>query len=88
MDAGIIDITLKSGETKKVYFEAYNGGGITSSQIGSMYVAVDISSNSYNYMMIHRVDSTNKTKALEQWYDGDSKVVDFNSSAIFSGIGK
>lgn len=88
MDAGIIDITLKSGETKKVYFEAYNGGGITSSQIGSMYVAVDISSNSYNYMMIHRVDSTNKTKALEQWYDSREKVVDFNSSAIFSGIGK
>lgn len=86
--ADTIRVDLKSGETKKVYFVSYSDTGVSKSDIGTMSVAVMINNTSNKHMLIHTVDTGSKSKALETWYDGSKESVNFDSSAIFSGIGK
>jgi len=85
--ANNIEVNLKSGETKTVYFVA-DGGAVSKSQIANMYVSVKIMNSDNKFMMSHRADTDSKSKVLESWYDGSKESVNFDSSAIFSGIGK
>ncbi|WP_324823546.1 S-layer homology domain-containing protein [Sinanaerobacter sp. ZZT-01] len=85
--ANNIEVNLKSGETKTVYFVA-DGEAVSKSQIANMYVSVKIMNSDNKFMMSHRADTDSKSKVLESWYDGSKESVNFDSSAIFSGIGK
>lgn len=86
--ADTIRVDLKSGESKTVYFVSYSDTGVSKSEISVMSVGVMINNSSNKHMLIHTVDTGSKTKALETWYDGSKESVNFDSSAIFSGIGK
>lgn len=81
---------IKSGESGKKYFEHYDGVKITKSMIGGAKVTVAVTPiNSTDSTIHHTVYSSNKTKAAEQWYDNNNNTtVDYNSSHIWSGIGK
>jgi len=86
--ADTISVKLKSGETKTVYFVSFKDTGVLRSEIAKMSVGVMINNSSNKHMFVHTVDTTSKTKALESWYNGRNSTVDFDSSSIFSGIGK
>lgn len=84
-----IKVNLKSGETKKVYFKSYSGGKVTKSEIGSMSIGVYICPNSDNskYMFTRGIESGYKTTANGKWYNGSADNVNFDSSAVWSGLG-
>lgn len=86
--ANSIRADVKSGETVKIYFEDSNGNPVTVSQVGIAKVSIKILNESNRYMFSHSVSSEAKTSALENWYDGSTEKVSFDSSAIFKGIGK
>ena len=85
-----IDFTLASGETKKVYFNSHQDTKVLKGQIGDASVYINI----YNikdgrYMKSLKVNTSNKSKARVDWYDGNnSSFIDYNSNHIFAGIGK
>lgn len=83
-----VNVTLKSGESQTVYLKTFEGGSVSKSQIANMYISVAIYSNSGKSMMNHIAYATSKTKTTETWYDGSSSVINFDGSAVFSGIGK
>ena len=84
-----IKVNLKSGETKKVYFNSYSGGKVTKGEIGSMSIGVYICPNSDNskYMFTRGIESGYKTTANGKWYNGSADNVSFDSSAVWSGLG-
>lgn len=84
-----ISVTLKSGETKKVYFNSYSGGKVTKSEIGSMSIGVYIYPNSDNskYMFTRGIESGYKTTANGKWYDGSLDTATLDSSAVWAGLG-
>lgn len=82
---------VKPGETVKVYFYSFASEGtkgITKNQIDSISVGVIINNSKNQHMFIREVSSNDKTHAYGEWYDGETETVDYNSSAIFAGIGK
>lgn len=82
---------VKPGETVKVYFYSYASEGtkgITKNQIDIATAAVMIQNADGKEMFIRKVNTTDKTHAVGVWYDGETETVDYNSSAIFAGIGK
>lgn len=85
-----IDIMLNSGETKKVYFNSFEDTKVLKGQIGvaSVYINIyNIKNGRYSKSLT--VESTNKSKAMVDWYDGNNdSVIDYNSNHIFAGIGK
>ena len=83
-----VNVNLKSGESQTVYLKTFEGGSVSKSQIANMYISVAIYSNSGKSMMNHIAYATSKTKTTETWYDGSSSVINFDGSAVFSGIGK
>ena len=85
-----IDITLNSGETKKVYFNSFEDTKVLKGQIGVASVYINIyNTKNGRYMKSLTVESTNKSKARVDWYSNtNSSVIDYNSNHIFAGIGK
>ena len=67
-----ISVDLKSGETKKVYFNSYSGGKVTKSEIGSMSVGIyiyangDVSKSMFTRSIYSDVNGT----ANATWYNG------------------
>lgn len=84
-----IRVDLKSGETKKVYFNSYSGGKVTKSEIGSMSVGTYIYANGdvSKSMFVRGIESGYKTTANGKWYNGSADNVSFDSSAVWSGLG-
>lgn len=82
-----IDVTLKSGETKKVYFNSYSGGKVTKGEIGYMLLGSMINNSETKHMFVRSLDSDNKQIAFGEWYDGSADNVNFDSSAVWSGLG-
>ena len=84
-----ISVTLKSGETKKVYFNSYSGGKVTKSEIGSMTIGVYIYANGdvSKSMFTRGIESGYKTTANGKWYDGSLDTATLDSSAVWSGLG-
>ena len=84
-----ISVTLKSGETKKVYFNSYSGGKVTKSEIGSMTIGVYIYANGdvSKSMFTRGIESGYKTTANGKWYDGSLDTATLDSSAVWAGLG-
>ena len=82
-----IDVTLKSGETKKVYFNSYSGGKVTKGEIGYMLLGSMINNSETKHMFVRSLDSDNKQIAFGEWYDGSADNVNFDSSAVWAGLG-
>lgn len=84
-----ISVTLKSGETKKVYFKSYSGGKVTKSEIGSMSVGTYIYANGdvSKSMFTRSIYSDVKGTANATWYDGSLDTATLDSSAVWSGLG-
>lgn len=84
-----IRVDLKSGETKKVYFNSFSGGKVTKGEIGSMAISVYIYANGdvSKSMFVRGIESGYKTTANGKWYDGSADNVSFDSSAVWSGLG-
>lgn len=84
-----ISVDLKSGETKKVYFNSYSGGKVTKSEIGSMSVGIyiyangDVSKSMFTRSIYSDVNGT----ANATWYDGSLDTAKLDSSAVWSGLG-
>lgn len=87
--ADSIRVNLKSGETKKVYFNSFSGGKVTKGEIGSMSIGVYIYANGdvSKYMFSRSIESDYKTTANGKWYDGSADNVSFDSSAVWAGLG-
>lgn len=84
-----IRVDLKSGETKKVYFNSFSGGKVTKGEIGSMAISVYIYANGdvSKSMFVRGIESGYKTTANGKWYDGSADNVSFDSSAVWAGLG-
>ena len=82
-----IDVTLKSGETKKVYFNSYSGGKVTKGEIGYMLLGSMINNSETKHMFVRSLDSDNKQTAFGEWYNGSADNVSFDSSAVWAGLG-
>ena len=84
-----ISVDLKSGETKKVYFNSYSGGKVTKSEIGSMSVGIYIYANGdvSKSMFTRSIYSDVKGTANATWYDGSLDTATLDSSAVWSGLG-
>ena len=84
-----ISVTLKSGETKKVYFNSYSGGKVTKSEIGSMTIGVYIYANGdvSKSMFTRSIYSDVKGTANATWYDGSLDAAKLDSSAVWAGLG-
>ena len=84
-----IRVDLKSGETKKVYFNSFSGGKVTKGEIGSMSIGVYIYANGdvSKYMFSRSIESDYKTTANGKWYNGSADNVSFDSSAVWAGLG-
>lgn len=84
-----IRVDLKSGETKKVYFNSFSGGKVTKGEIGSMAISVYIYANGdvSKSMFVRGIESGYKTTANGKWYNGSADNVSFDSSAVWSGLG-
>jgi len=85
--ANQINVDLKSGESKTVYFEGWEGK-VTSNQIDRMSITVEVINANDEAMFNRTIYSNNPTTANAQWYDGRYDLVDFDSSAVWQGIGK
>ena len=84
-----IKVNLKSGETKKVYFNSYSGGKVTKGEIGSMSIGVYIYANGdvSKYMFTRSIYSDVNGTANAIWYDGSLDTATLDSSAVWSGLG-
>ena len=84
-----IRVDLKSGETKKVYFNSYSGGKVTKSEIGSMSVGTYIYANEdiSKSMFTRSIYSDVKGTANATWYNGSLDALEFDSSAVWAGLG-
>ena len=84
-----ISVTLKSGETKKVYFNSYSGGKVTKGEIGSMSVGTYIYANGdvSKSMFTRSIYSDVKGTANATWYNGSLDTATLDSSAVWSGLG-
>ena len=81
---------LKSGEsTQKLYFKKYTGGKVTKKDIGSMGIGVYIYANGdvSRHMFVRSIDSDYPTTANGVWYDGAYDYMEFDSSAVWAGLG-
>lgn len=84
-----ISVELKSGETKKVYFNSYSGGKVTKSEVGSMSVGTYIYANGdvSKSMFTRSIYSDSKGTANATWYDGSLDTATLDSSAVWAGLG-
>lgn len=84
-----ISVTLKSGETKKVYFNSYSGGKVTKGEIGSMAISVYIYANGdvSKSMFTRSIYSDVKGTANATWYNGSLDTATLDSSAVWAGLG-
>ena len=87
--ADSISVDLKSGETKKVYFNSFSGGKVTKGEIGSMAIGVYIYANEdiSKHMFTRSIYSDVKGTANATWYDGSLDALEFDSSAVWAGLG-
>lgn len=87
--ADSISVDLKSGETKKVYFNSFSGGKVTKGEIGSMAIGVYIYANEdiSKHMFTRSIYSDVKGTANATWYDGSLDTATLDSSAVWSGLG-
>ena len=87
--ADSIRVNLKSGETKKVYFNSYSGGKVTKGEIGSMAISVYIYANDdvSKYMFSRSIYSDSKGTANATWYNGSLDTATLDSSAVWAGLG-
>ena len=87
--ADSISVNLKSGETKKVYFNSFSGGKVTKGEIGSMAIGVyiyangDVSKSMFTRSIYSDVNGT----ANATWYDGSLDAATLDSSAVWAGLG-
>ena len=84
-----IRVDLKSGETKKVYFNSFSGGKVTKGEIGSMSIGVYIYANGdvSKSMFTRSIYSDVKGTANATWYNGSLDTATLDSSAVWSGLG-
>ena len=84
-----ISVDLKSGETKKVYFNSYSGGKVTKSEIGSMSVGIYIYANGdvSKSMFTRSIYSDVKGTANATKYSGSLDTATLDSSAVWAGLG-
>lgn len=84
-----IRVDLKSGETKKVYFNSYSGGKVTKSEIGSMSVGTYIYANGEvsKSKFTRSIYSDVKGTANATWYNGSLDTATLDSSAVWAGLG-
>lgn len=84
-----IRVDLKSGETKKVYFNSYSGGKVTKSEIGSMSVGTYIYANGEvsKSKFTRSIYSDVKGTANATWYNGSLDTDTLDSSAVWAGLG-
>lgn len=84
-----ISVTLKSGETKKVYFNSYSGGKVTKGEIGSMAISVYIYANGdvSKSMFTRSIYSDVKGTANATKYSGSLDTATLDSSAVWAGLG-
>ena len=84
-----IKVNLKSGETKKVYFNSYSGGKVTKGEIGSMAISVYIYANDdvSKYMFSRSIYSDSKGTANATKYSGSLDTATLDSSAVWAGLG-
>ena len=87
--ADSISVDLKSGETKKVYFNSFSGGKVTKGEIGSMAIGVYIYANGdvSKSMFTRSIYSDVKGTANATWYDSSLDAAKLDSSAVWSGLG-
>lgn len=87
--ADSISVNLKSGETKKVYFNSFSGGKVTKGEIGSMAIGVYIYANGdvSKSMFTRSIYSDVKGTANATWYDGSLDAAKLDSSAVWAGLG-
>ena len=87
--ADSISVDLKSGETKKVYFNSFSGGKVTKGEIGSMAIGVYIYANEdiSKHMFTRSIYSDVKGTANATWYNGSLDTATLDSSAVWSGLG-
>ena len=87
--ADSISVDLKSGETKKVYFNSFSGGKVTKGEIGSMAIGVYIYANEdiSKHMFTRSIYSDVKGTANATWYNGSLDALEFDSSAVWAGLG-
>lgn len=81
---------LKSGETsQKIYFNSYSFSKVTKSEIGSMSVGTYIYANGdiSKSMFTRSIYSDYPTTANATWYDGAYDYAEFDSSAVWAGLG-
>lgn len=85
-----IDFTLKSGETKKVYFNSFEDTKVLKGQIGSASIRISVNNTSNGrYMKDITVKTSDTSKARVDWYNNtNGSFIDYNSNHIFAGIGK
>lgn len=84
----ILRVSLKSGESKKLYFVSYQDTGVKSNQIGLMSVGVYITNSAGKSMFVRHIDTSDKTTAYGTWHNGLSDNIALDSSAVWAGIGK
>lgn len=85
-----IRVELKSGETtQKIYFNSYSFSKVTKSEIGSMSIGVYIYANGdvSKSMFTRSIYSDVKGTANATWYDGSLDALEFDSSAVWAGLG-
>ena len=87
--ADSISVNLKSGETKKVYFNSFSGGKVTKGEIGSMAIGVYIYANEdiSKHMFTRSIYSDVNGTANATWYNGSLDTATLDSSAVWSGLG-
>ena len=84
-----IRVDLKSGETKKVYFNSFSGGKVTKDEIGSMSIGVYIYANGdvSKSMFTRSIYSDVKGTANATKYSGSLDTATLDSSAVWAGLG-
>lgn len=87
--ADSISVDLKSGETKKVYFNSFSGGKVTKGEIGSMAIGVYIYANEdiSKHMFTRSIYSDVKGTANATKYSGSLDTATLDSSAVWAGLG-
>lgn len=83
-----VRVNLKPGESKTVYFVSFEDTGVKSFQIDEMSIGVMINNSENKYMFVRSIYSSAKSTAYGTWYDGEKETTSFDSSAVWSGIGK
>jgi len=85
--ASPIHVGLKSGESKTLYFEGWEGK-VTADQVDEMSIGVSIANPEGRSMFSRSISSISPKITSAKWHFGDYEFTDFDSSLVWEGIGK